>query len=89
MNINIYINKFVNYIYIINIFKLNINIIITLLNHKINCKMMMPCKLVWMDEKLMCVTWTFIATWCHVLSFVTRILCDLSKVIKPWNNGMW
>jgi hypothetical protein len=28
-----------------------------------------------------------IATWCHVLSFAIKILCDLSKINKPYNKS--
>jgi hypothetical protein len=44
-NINIHINN--------NNIEININNSITLLNHKISHKMMMPCKLVLMDEMFM------------------------------------
>jgi len=41
------------YIIFINIVPININNATTLLNHKISHKMMMPHKLVWMNENFM------------------------------------
>ncbi len=56
---------------------------------KISCKMKLPCKLVCMDERS-CKLHVYviaISIWCHILSFVTIILCDLSKATRPCSKS--
>jgi hypothetical protein len=50
--------------------------------------MTMAC---WLDEKLMLVDLdvTIVSTRCHIMSLVTKILCDLFKATRHFNNGMW
>jgi len=61
-----------------------INNVTTLLNHKINHKMTMSCKLVWMDEKSfkLHLYATTILTWCNILSFAIEILSELFKMTR-------
>jgi hypothetical protein len=73
-NIKIYNNKY---------FK-NMNNVITFLSHKINCKMMMPHELVWMNESscksdLYAIAFT---TWCHVLSLQLEFFVTCSKQLN-------
>jgi GT2 family glycosyltransferase len=63
----------------------------TLFIHKVSHKMMMShIWFGWMKSsyKLHFYVITIVA-WCHELSFVILILCDVSKAIRPFNNCMW